>query len=89
MSSDSQFSHVAALHSEILLVGGATGQLYSWPCGVGVVNPQPHPLNGELELVDDRIVLLSSSEIRASLVTESGRIATFYDQMLRGKTLNN
>lgn len=65
-------------------MGGASGQLYSWPCDEGVVNPQPHPLTGELGLASERISFLSSSDIRASIVTESGGVATFYDQLLRG-----
>ena len=81
--SEVQFSSISALHSEILLVESSTGQLYRWPCDDGGV-AQPHPLIDELGLRNERIQLLSSSEIRASVLTESGRIATFYDPLLRG-----
>lgn len=76
---------IAALHSEILLVGTGTGRLYSWPCRKGVVNPKPHPLEEELGLKNKKIVKISSSEVRCSLVTECGGIATFYDSFIRGK----
>lgn len=55
----------------------------------GVVNPQPHPLSDTLELTNERISHLSSSEIRASIVTEYGGIVTFYDQLLRGQFVHN
>ena len=86
-ANDSRFSLVAALHSEILLVGAGTGSLYSWPCRKGVVNPQQHSLRKELGLTQERIIKISSSGIRCSLVTESGTVATFYDSLIRGKLL--
>ena len=88
-ANDSRFSMVTALHSEILLVGAGTGRLYSWPCKMGVVNPKPHPLMNELGLTETRIVKISSSEIRCSLVTDSGGVVTFYDSFVRGMYLYN
>ena len=85
MSNDSRFSAISTLHSEILLVGAATGRLYTWSCKDGVINPQPHPLEEELGLVNEKIVKISSCAVRASLVTESGGVVTFYDSLLRGK----
>ena len=76
---------VAALHSEILLVGAGTGKLYTWPCRKGVVNPQPHPMMDELGLSQERIIKIGSSEVRCSLVTEFGGVATFYDSFVRGE----
>jgi E3 ubiquitin-protein ligase EDD1 len=81
---DNRFVSIVSLHSEFLLVGATTGQLYSWPCEEGVAKIQPHPLTDQLELTNERISLISSSEIRVSLVTESGGVVTFYDQLLRG-----
>ena len=83
-ANDSRFSMVTTLHSEILLVGAGTGRLYSWPCKIGVVNPKPHPLMNELGLTETRIVKISSSEIRCSLITDNGGVVTFYDSFIRG-----
>ena len=80
---------ITALHSEILLVGAGTGRLYSWPCRKGVVNPQPHPMEHELDLSQEKIIKISSSESRCSVVTESGGVATFYDSFLRGRTCSS
>ena len=77
---------MAVMHSEVLLVSSTTGLLYSWPCEEGVVIAKPHPLVEELGLTGERVTLLSASEIRASVVTESGKVATFYDSMLRSKS---
>ena len=81
---ESKFSDVAALHSEILLVGAVSGQLYSWPCDEGVLNARLHPFTDELGLAKERIAVLATSEIRASVVTVSGMVVTFYDCLLRG-----
>ena len=81
---------MATLHSEILLVGADSRQLYSWPCEdtpPSHTHPTPHPLSEKLGLSSEsckRIALLSASDIRATAVTESGRVATFYDALLRG-----
>ena len=77
---------VAVTHSEVLLVSTGSGQLYSWACEEGVVSAKPHPLVAELGLKGERITLLTSSEIRVSVVTESGKVATFYDPLLRSET---
>ena len=44
----------------------------------------PHHLVKELGLEGERVLLVESSDIRATVVTESGKIATFYDKLLRG-----
>ena len=86
---ETKFSDVAALHSEILLVGAATGQLYSWPCDDGVVDARLHPFTDELGLAGERVAVLATSEIRASIVTVSGMVMTFYDSLLRGVVFRN
>ena len=75
---------MAAMHSEILLVSAEGRQLYSWACGSDP-SPKPHPLCGELGLEGERITLIEASDIRATVVTETGKIATFYDPLLRSK----
>lgn len=59
----------------------------SWSCDVDSPMPKPHPLNKELGLLDEAISLLQSSECRATVVTVSGKLATFYDGLLRGRSV--
>ena len=82
---------MAVLHSEILLVSAESRQLYSWRCSDHTLSSSsrqpavvPHPLREELGLSSERIALLASSDVRATVVTETGKVATFYDALLRG-----
>lgn len=79
---------MAALHSEILLVSSDNCTLYSWPCEEDS-SPTPHPLTQSLGLAGERVSLLEAGDVRASLVTESGKVATFYDRLLRGVLKDN
>ena len=45
----------------------------------------PHPLSCELGLQDKCVCLLSTSGIRASVLTTSGHICTFYDKLVKGQ----
>ena len=84
-----RFSSIAALHSELLAVS-TTGYLYQW-CWTDLSPPRAenltgnHPRASALGLAaggqpPDRVLHLSASAIRASLVTESGRVATWMDE---------
>ena len=89
-SGDIRFVSMAVLHSEILLVSADSRQLYSWSCSDHTSSSrcsalEPHPLTEELVLSNERVALVESSEVRATVVTESGKVATFYDALLRGK----
>ena len=91
-SQDNKFVAMAQLHSEILLVSAESRQLYSWSCTDQNSVPSsrspslvPHPLMEELGLSSERVSLIESSDVRATVVTESGKVATFYDALLRGK----
>ena len=84
-SLDTKFVAMATLHSEILLVSAGSRQLYSWSCDGTSPSPTPHPLTGDLRLTGERIAVLGSSDVRATIVTESGKVATFYDSLLRSK----
>ena len=80
---------MAVLHSEILLVSAESRQLYSWSCSDHTpsshcLNLEPHPLTEELGLSSEKVALVVSSDVRATVVTESGKVATFYDALLRG-----
>ena len=83
-----RFSTIAALHSELVAVS-TSGYLYQWlwtdlsPPRSDVMTGN-HPRAAFLgltgQLATDRVVSLSASAIRASLVTESGRVATWLDE---------
>ena len=76
---------MAVMHSEVVLVDELAHQLFSWSCEPGATVATPHPLTKELGLQDERIMQLGSSDVRTTVVTDSGKIATFYDQLLQGK----
>ena len=50
-----------------------------------VPRAKPHPLLEELNLVDECINIMVAHNIRCSLVTRSGKLCTFYDDIIRGK----
>ena len=50
-----------------------------------VSRSKPHPLLEELGLMDESVNILAACSIRCSLVTRSGKICTFYDDVIRGK----
>ena len=72
------FSHIAGLKSELLAVDGK-GVLYSWPWGQTHPPSVPHPRLAEFGLQGEKIKHLSAKLLRASVVTESGRVATWLD----------
>ena len=73
---------MAAMHSDILLVDESTRQLFSWSCEPSSTIATPHPFTQELGLQGECIMQVASSDIRATVVTESGKITTFYDRLL-------
>ena len=84
---DSKFVAIAALHSEILLVSAGSQKLFSWACDESIFSPVPHPLTQDLGLLGERIAIVTSSDMRATVVTESMKVATFYDALIRGLSL--
>lgn len=76
------FRLVSATHSEALLVTKDTGVLYQWSSDHD--SARPYPLTDQLKLVHGGIQLLKSSDIRTTLVLDTGEIATFYDPLLQG-----
>ncbi len=78
-----KFVAMAMLHSEILLVD-SEGKLCSWRCD-SVTGVTAHPLTASLGLTGERVRLVESGGVRASIVTETGKVATFYDSLLRGE----
>lgn len=82
-----RFSQIAALHSEFIAVS-TKGDLHLWRWSDREPyknNEHPnihHPKTLTLGLANEKIVHLSASIIRCSVVTESAKIATWMDEML-------
>ena len=81
-----KFAKIAALHSELVAVSDK-GHLYQWRwCDLTPFrgdNPSGnHPRTSGLGLANERVVLMSASNIRCSVVTESGKVATWMDESL-------
>jgi E3 ubiquitin-protein ligase EDD1 len=72
------FSIIATTSSELLAVDDQ-GQLYGWPWSLAAPPILPHPRLVEFGLQGERIKYLSARVLRASAVTESGRIVTWVD----------
>lgn len=82
-----KFVHIVALYSELVALS-STGQLHQWKWS----DPEPyknpeqpgihHPKTVSLCLTGDRCVLLEARCVRATVVTESGRVATWLDDSL-------
>ena len=85
LQSGLKFSSIAALHSEFLLIERDSRKLYSWPCteadsSLAVI----HPLTGVMWTEDEEVSIFGACQVRATVVMKSGKITTFYDQILRG-----
>lgn len=67
------------------------GVLYSWPWEQPLPPATPHPRLAELGLQGERIRLLSAKTLRASVVTENGKTATWLDSSVSalGKVLEH
>ncbi|KAL3179297.1 hypothetical protein MRX96_038194 [Rhipicephalus microplus] len=81
-----KFVHIVALFSELVALS-STGQLHQWKWS----EPEPyknsepgihHPKTLSLGLVGERCVLLEARCVRATVVTESGRVASWLDDSL-------
>ncbi|GAB1606363.1 E3 ubiquitin-protein ligase UBR5-like [Argonauta hians] len=82
-----KFSHIAAMHSELVAVS-ISGCLYGWKWS----DPEPyrnlentsnhHPKGAALGLTGEKIVGLSACSVRASVFLESGKVATWVDDSL-------
>ena len=88
---DVEFASISALHSEFLLVSKRDRKLWSWPIPrqqkpvlSEYARAVMHPRADDLGLNDERISIIDSSIIRSSLITESGKLCTFYDSVLIG-----
>ena len=82
-----KFVQIAALYSELIAVS-STGQLYQWKWADSEPYKHPenlnihHPKTIPLALAGEKIVNLSGTAIRCSVSTESGKVATWLDELL-------
>ncbi|XP_049822850.1 E3 ubiquitin-protein ligase UBR5 isoform X3 [Aethina tumida] len=82
-----KFVQIATLYSELIALS-ATGQLYQWrwndhepykhPENPNIHHPKTVPLN----LTSEKVVHLSACSTRCSVSTESGKVATWLDELL-------
>ena len=82
-----KFIMIVALHSELIAVS-TSGHLYQWRWNdpmpyFNADNPsQHHPKSERLNLASERVVDISASTVRCSVLTLSGKVATFVDETL-------
>lgn len=86
---DRKFVQIACMHSELIAIS-STGQIHQWKWS----EPLPyegirygdvinyHPRVAQLNLTHEKIQMLSASCIRATVVTESSKIATWVDETI-------
>ncbi|XP_022162662.1 E3 ubiquitin-protein ligase UBR5 isoform X4 [Myzus persicae] len=81
-----KFIQIAAIHSELIALSTG-GQLYQWKWEDAdpyktLDNNVHHPKTNALGLTNEKVVLLSGTIIRVSVVTESNKVATWMDESL-------
>jgi E3 ubiquitin-protein ligase EDD1 len=81
------FTHIACLYSELIAIN-TNGQLCQWNWHDDYPyqdfdNPQiKHPKTLILKLLNEKIINISANIIRASILTETNRLATWIDESL-------
>lgn len=82
-----RFAQIASLHSEFIAVS-TKGEIHQWrwmdrePYRNNEFPNIHHPKAQSLSLVNEKIIHISATTIRCSVVTESGKIATWIDEVL-------
>lgn len=84
---DRKFTHIAAIHSELIAVS-TTGQLFQWKwsesepyrCQIAENSIVYHPKTIPLGLLNEKVIAISASCIRVSVLTESQKVATWLDE---------
>ncbi|XP_020295718.1 E3 ubiquitin-protein ligase UBR5 isoform X3 [Pseudomyrmex gracilis] len=82
-----RFVQIVSLYSELIAVS-TTGQLYQWKWTETEPYKNPenptvhHPKTIPLALTSEKIVNISATAIRCSVSTESGKVATWLDELL-------
>ncbi|GFO10305.1 E3 ubiquitin-protein ligase ubr5 [Plakobranchus ocellatus] len=81
------FSHIEAMYSDLVAIG-KDGRLYCWKWADSEPYRNPenpavrHPKASALNLTQEKITILAACGVRASVLTESGKIATWLDESL-------
>ncbi|XP_076270049.1 E3 ubiquitin-protein ligase hyd isoform X5 [Rhynchophorus ferrugineus] len=82
-----KFSQIATLYSELIALS-SNGQLYQWKWNEHEPYKHPenpnvhHPKTVTLNLTNEKVVHLSACSTRCSVSTESGKVATWLDELL-------
>ncbi|XP_012151178.2 E3 ubiquitin-protein ligase hyd isoform X2 [Megachile rotundata] len=82
-----RFVQIASLYSELIAVS-AGGQLYQWKWSESEPYKDPenpnihHPKAPWLAITSEKIINISATAIRCSVSTESGKVATWLDELL-------
>ena len=80
-ASSMRFSHIASLHSELIAVS-VDGKLHQWKWS----DPMPlrstpghhsHSRASDMKLKDEKIIALDACNVRASVMTESGKVCMY------------
>ena len=83
---------MAAMYSELICVG-ADGKLYQWkwedPLPYREQDVIYHPRVKALGLMDEKVVSVSASSIRASVLTESGKVRLINVQIRKNSVLQS
>ncbi|XP_044743814.1 E3 ubiquitin-protein ligase UBR5 isoform X2 [Chrysoperla carnea] len=82
-----RFVSIGALHSELIALS-STGQIHQWRWSD--LEPYRHPDNPnvhhpktiQLNLLNEKVVHVSASSVRCSVLTKSGKVATWLDELL-------
>ncbi|CAG0886409.1 unnamed protein product [Darwinula stevensoni] len=81
------FTHIAALHSELIAVS-CDGKVHQWKWNEPSPYKQPenpnvrHPKALFMGLVNEKVTMIGASMIRCTVVTESGKVATWVDDTI-------
>lgn len=88
-STDKKFVQIAGMHSELIAIS-SNGQIHQWKWSEAmpyegirygdVINY--HPKVAQLNLTHEKVQLLSASCIRATVVTETSKVATWIDDTI-------
>lgn len=82
-----KFTQMATLYSELIALS-TTGQIYQWKWNEHEPYKHPenpnvhHPKTIPLGLTGEKITQLSACSMRCSVSTESGKVATWLDELL-------
>lgn len=88
-SNDKRFVQIASMHSELIAIS-STGQIHQWKWSEALPYEgirygdtiNYHPKVAQLNLTHEKIQLLSASCIRATVVTETSKVATWIDDTI-------